>query len=140
MAAKPKLSRRAFLVLAARLLAWLSAFLGTAGLIHFLSFKPDPPPPKVFEIGSESNFPMNSRTVLPDIPAVLIHTQSGFAALSLVCPHLSCTVEVNPSGFRCPCHGSQYDAQGELVRGPSTTSLKSLRLERSSEGKLVLHV
>lgn len=25
--------------------------------------------------------------------------------------------------FMCPCHGSQYDAQGKKVRGPAPTSL-----------------
>ena len=140
MEVKSNLSRRTFLIASARALAWFSALLGTAGLIRFLSFKPDPPPPKVFEIGPETGYPLNSRTALPDIPAVLIRTQDGLNALSLVCPHLSCTVEVLPDGFRCPCHGSLYDSQGGLLRGPSTASLKTLRVERSSEGNLVIYV
>jgi cytochrome b6-f complex iron-sulfur subunit len=46
-------------------------------------------------------------------------------AVSPICTHLGCTVEWNldKNHFVCPCHGSQYDSEGRVVRGPAQRSL-----------------
>jgi len=46
-------------------------------------------------------------------------------ALNAVCTHLGCVVPWNRAAnkFMCPCHGSQYDATGKVVRGPAPLSL-----------------
>jgi len=45
--------------------------------------------------------------------------------LNAVCTHLGCVVPWVPSEnkFKCPCHGSQYNNQGKVVRGPAPLSL-----------------
>jgi cytochrome b6-f complex iron-sulfur subunit len=45
--------------------------------------------------------------------------------INSVCTHLGCVVPWNASEnkFICPCHGSQYDATGKVVRGPAPLSL-----------------
>ncbi|MGQ4650194.1 cytochrome b6-f complex iron-sulfur subunit [Lyngbya aestuarii] len=45
--------------------------------------------------------------------------------LNAVCTHLGCVVPWNASAnrFICPCHGSQYDNTGKVVRGPAPLSL-----------------
>ncbi|MQL87168.1 hypothetical protein Taro_019708 [Colocasia esculenta] len=42
-----------------------------------------------------------------------------------VCTHLGCVVPWNAAEnkFICPCHGSQYNNQGRVVRGPAPLSL-----------------
>jgi cytochrome b6-f complex iron-sulfur subunit len=74
------------------------------------------------------------------IPAVLIHTEDGFLAFGLACTHLGCTVEQKDEGFECPCHGSRYDDQGYVTRGPSKAPLKRLRVETNETGNLVLYM
>merc|ERR1719335_281675 len=46
-------------------------------------------------------------------------------ALNAVCTHLGCVVPWNRAAnkFMCPCHGSQYDETGKVVRGPAPLSL-----------------
>jgi cytochrome b6-f complex iron-sulfur subunit len=68
--------------------------------------------------------------------AVLLETSSGkllvahaaqdtFNAMTAVCTHEACTVERYQSGtFTCPCHGSQYNTSGTVVKGPAPTSLR----------------
>jgi cytochrome b6-f complex iron-sulfur subunit len=134
-----KTSRRDFLKLATRGLLYFSGLLGLGGLLRFLSYEPDPPPPARFEIGLATDYPLNSRTVLPAIPAVLIYNSHGFSALSLVCSHLGCTVEVKPNDYACPCHGSRYDLSGNVTRGPASSPLPPLRVELTKDGKLVVY-
>lgn len=45
--------------------------------------------------------------------------------INAVCTHLGCVVPWNASKnrFICPCHGSQYDKTGKVVRGPAPLSL-----------------
>ncbi|MGB3533222.1 MAG: cytochrome b6-f complex iron-sulfur subunit [Microcoleaceae cyanobacterium] len=61
-------------------------------------------------------------------PTYLIVENDGTLAdygLNAVCTHLGCVVPWNGSEnkFMCPCHGSQYNAQGKVVRGPAPLSL-----------------
>ena len=45
--------------------------------------------------------------------------------INAVCTHLGCVVPWNAAEnkFKCPCHGSQYDSNGKVVRGPAPLSL-----------------
>ncbi len=45
--------------------------------------------------------------------------------INSICTHLGCVVpwDTNENKFKCPCHGSQYDATGKVVRGPAPLSL-----------------
>ncbi|MBE9115873.1 cytochrome b6-f complex iron-sulfur subunit [Lusitaniella coriacea LEGE 07157] len=61
-------------------------------------------------------------------PTYLVVTEDKTIAeygLNAVCTHLGCVVPWNGSEnkFKCPCHGSQYNAQGKVVRGPAPLSL-----------------
>ena len=133
------LSRRDFLKLARDGFLYLSGALVLGGLLRFLSFQTEPTPQTEFDLGFAENYPLNSRTLFPNIPAVLIHTESRFSALSLVCTHLGCSVESDTQGFACPCHGSRFGADGKVTHGPAVKPLTSLRIEMTEDNKLILH-
>jgi cytochrome b6-f complex iron-sulfur subunit len=135
----PNPSRRDFLKLATTGLLSAAGLIGLGGLIRFLDYETDPPRKTVIDLGSVSQYPAGSRTMLPDVPAILISTPTGFTALSLVCTHLGCTVEQSPNGFQCPCHGSLYSPQGEVQGGPARRPLEALKVEISPDGHLLLH-
>jgi len=135
----PEISRRDFLKLARDGFLYLSGALALGGLLRFLNYQAEPAPQTEFDLGSTDNFPLNSQTLLANIPAVLLHAASGFSALSLVCTHLGCTVEQMPEGFTCPCHGSRYEANGNVLKGPAKLPLQKLRVEVGDNDHLILH-
>ena len=58
----------------------------------------------------------------------MLVVRSGTASVSAftaTCTHQQCTVTGFTEGvFQCPCHGSRYDTNGAVVRGPSTQNLR----------------
>ncbi|WP_425837075.1 FAD-dependent oxidoreductase [Streptomyces fractus] len=72
----------------------------------------------------------------PDSGAVL-RTQGGRSAvyrdpdgklhaLSARCTHLGCLVAFNAAerAWECPCHGSRFDTDGQVIQGPATRALE----------------
>ena len=133
------LPRRDFLKLARDGFLWLSGALALGGLFRFLDYESNPAPQTEFDLGPAVNYPLNSRTLLANVPAVLLHAESGFSALSLVCTHLGCTVEQNTDGFVCPCHASRFDEDGNVTHGPASKPLHSLRVEVSVDDRIFLY-
>ncbi len=58
--------------------------------------------------------------------AVTRVSETEVVAVSRVCTHEACTVGLPASPgavMECPCHGSQFRASGQLVRGPAPRAL-----------------
>lgn len=50
---------------------------------------------------------------------------STFTAIDATCTHEGCTVNgVNGAVYVCPCHGSRYNRNGQVVNGPAKASLR----------------
>jgi cytochrome b6-f complex iron-sulfur subunit len=133
------LSRRDFLKLARDGFLTLSGALAFVGLIRFLDYDPKPAQKTEFDLGLAEKYPIGSRTILPQIPALLIHAENGFSALSLTCTHLGCTLEQDAQGFACPCHNSRFDAEGRITHGPAAKSLIALQIEILEDSTLLLY-
>ena len=133
-----KLSRRDFIKLSTNALFGLSGLIGLGGLIRFFSCYP-PEAPIEFDLGGVANYPVGSRIVRSDIPAVIFNRDGEIIAYSLVCTHLGCTLAESASGFDCPCHGSQFDENGDVLAGPAQKPLKNLRVEILEDDTLKLY-
>lgn len=70
---------------------------------------------------------------------LLVLDGGGFAALSSICTHRGCTVDLGGPGLKCPCHGSQYDREGRVTRGPAARSLTRYPV-RTSGDELIIEV
>jgi glycine/D-amino acid oxidase-like deaminating enzyme/nitrite reductase/ring-hydroxylating ferredoxin subunit len=59
--------------------------------------------------------------------AVHRSTDGQVSMCSAICPHLGCVVAWNAveKTWDCPCHGSRFDAHGEVIVGPANTHLKA---------------
>lgn len=74
-----------------------------------------------------------------DNGSILVEHNSDdtYKALSGICTHQNCVVsefDGSKSVFVCPCHGSQFDLNGNVKQGPASTKLStySTRVENNS--------
>jgi Rieske Fe-S protein len=74
----------------------------------------------------------------PDPVYVLAQTDGSFIALSPICTHRGCTVDVQGDRLLCPCHGSTYDRAGRVLRGPAERALARYPVRVTSERILVI--
>jgi glycine/D-amino acid oxidase-like deaminating enzyme/nitrite reductase/ring-hydroxylating ferredoxin subunit len=60
--------------------------------------------------------------------AVFRRADGTLVEKSAVCPHMGCLVAWNPveTCWDCPCHGSQFSAEGEVINGPATVGLSAI--------------
>ena len=81
----------------------------------------------VFTIGKVSELPETGSPPanIPKVKLWLSNTDQGVMALYKVCTHLGCLYNWNnqEGKFICPCHGSQFQANGTYIQGPAPRSL-----------------
>jgi menaquinol-cytochrome c reductase iron-sulfur subunit len=75
---------------------------------------------------------LNGPTGKPNLPYDVINM--NFVIFSPICPHLGCRFAWDESGnkFACPCHGSQFNMDGEHLAGPAPRGLDPLPLREQS--------
>jgi glycine/D-amino acid oxidase-like deaminating enzyme/nitrite reductase/ring-hydroxylating ferredoxin subunit len=58
--------------------------------------------------------------------AVYKEEDGSLRSLSAVCTHLACIVHFNTAekSWDCPCHGSRFDLDGSVLKGPATKPLE----------------
>jgi Rieske Fe-S protein len=56
--------------------------------------------------------------------AVRKNSTDQYEALLLECTHQQNQLIANPTGFRCTLHGSEFNLNGQVVKGPAEQSLK----------------
>jgi Rieske Fe-S protein len=50
---------------------------------------------------------------------------NSYSAIDAVCSHESCTVTgADGATYVCPCHGSRYDRNGQVLQGPARAALR----------------
>jgi len=54
----------------------------------------------------------------------------AFAALTAVCTHQGCTISgYGNQIYTCPCHGSQFNTDGQVRRGPAASALRKFQTQ-----------
>lgn len=72
-------------------------------------------------------------------PNVLLKKSDGsLLALSLLCTHVCCTCTYDSASNRvyCPCHGSVFDASGNVLQGPASAPLPQVQLRVDALGNI----
>lgn len=69
-----------------------------------------------------------NNTVLVDVgldgPLAVTQTATDeFVITGTICTHAGCQVRPSSGSLNCPCHGSIFSLDGEVVRGPASSPL-----------------
>ncbi len=141
---KTKLNRREFLNLAwLASLGILSIDLGVVTYFFALPRFREGEFGGTFTVGGTAELPEpgSSPAENPKGRFWLANTAAGVLALYKVCTHLGCLYGwIEEEGiFRCPCHGSQFQQNGDYKLGPAPRSLDRfvVQLVKQSTGELL---
>lgn len=94
-------------------------------------------------LGSLEDFPPGNHP-LRLYRVLLKHELRGpnaeFSAVSMVCTHMTCLLKLSPkAAFTCPCHGSRFSAEGDVLSGPAKKALPWFELSVNDKGEILLH-
>ena len=97
-------------------------------------------PPTKYTVGLPEDYPVNSVVSHPDIRVFIVRSVRGFFALSSVCTHLGCITRYRgqDNAILCPCHGSRFDTNGNVVSGPAPRPLQHLAISLEQDGQLIV--
>jgi cytochrome b6-f complex iron-sulfur subunit len=97
-------------------------------------------PPTSFTVDSPDAVAIGSVLDFPEHRAFVIRLADGFRALSSVCTHLGCITRHQPDGnlIACPCHGSRFSLDGEVIAGPAPHPLHWLQMTLSEKGEILV--
>ena len=137
-----KLSRKGFLNL-----TWGAAGaaalteLSLAGL-KFLSPRPnDGEFGGEFNLGAPDQFPVGSVTPVEAGRFYLVRMEDGgFMAVYRRCTHLGCSVPYDPAQgqFVCPCHGSAFTMDGDVLNPPAPRPLDLFTVSINADGEIIV--
>lgn len=119
---------------------------GSAGLYGSLqSLRPvvSYEPARILEIGSPQdilNISMADFQVA-DRKVTVIKGEKGLYALIRNCTHMGCipNFSTNDGQYLCPCHGSVFTLEGDVVRGPAPEPLYRASLIVNSRGAVEIN-
>ena len=134
MAEDPKdksgVSRREFLTTVGQCAGWggIAASIGGTGVGALRYMIPNVlyEPPSIFKIGKPSDYGIGVDTrLMKERQIWVVRNPKGLYVLVGICRHLGCTPNWFPDQqrFRCPCHGSIYDMEGNVRGGPAPRPL-----------------
>lgn len=136
-----QVSRRYFLELIGAGSIIASAVGGAILSLEYLSPNVLHEPPLKFKAGSLDEYPPDSVTMIVDQKAYIVRAKEGyFYAMSAVCTHLGCITgwKSDDGIIACPCHGSRYDREGNVIAGPAPRPLQRFQISLGDKSELVV--
>lgn len=97
-------------------------------------------PPTRYGVGSPEDYAVDSVVSHPGIRVFVVRTVRGFFALSSVCTHLGCIARwmEQEKTILCPCHGSRFGTNGDVLSGPAPEPLRHLAISLRQDGELMV--
>ena len=95
-------------------------------------------PPSTFKVGRPEDYTVDtvSEKWLKEYRTWVIRNRKGLYAVWARCTHLGCTPRwfSNENRFRCPCHGSNYNIEAEVIAGPAPKPMYRCKIWLDKDG------
>jgi len=132
-----KLTRRDFTERLAFGSFWAAAVSSLAGMAKLLMPAVMPDAATRVKLGYPEELPLGTARLFEDKNLFVFSGADGIYAISAICTHLGCIVSRSPDGqFDCPCHGTKFNARGEVFAGPAPRGLEWLEISQAPNGAL----
>ena len=103
------------------------------------------PPADVGDVpaGSATALSEGSLNAVSGDPVCVGRDAKGVYAMTLICPHQGCDIgqngTVSSQGIYCGCHGSEFNVDGNVLRGPASSPLAHFAVSADASGNLTVH-
>jgi Rieske Fe-S protein len=132
-----KLTRRDFSEKLAFGSFWAAMGASLLGMLKLLKPAVMPEASTRVKLGYPEELPPGTEKYFPEQKLFVFSEGNAIFAISAICPHLGCIVQRLPERrFECPCHGSKFNASGEVFAGPSPSGLPWIQIRRAPNGVL----
>jgi Rieske Fe-S protein len=133
-----RLSRRYFLKV------FVVGAATSASLLNACSSTANGQPEPIGDIaaGNVSALQVGEVKAVPGSPVFIGRDNSGVYAMTTTCTHMGCDLAsgtISATTITCMCHGSQFDLDGAVVKGPANGSLVHYAVTVASDGSLTVH-
>ena len=92
--------------------------------------------------GNVSALPAGSLEAVSGEPLIIGRDAQGLYAMTSTCTHAGCDMtlygDVTPQGVYCGCHGSRFDANGNVMRGPASAPLSHFAVAVDASGNITV--
>ena len=122
--------RRDFLGIAAMWAMGASMMFALLGMLRLPRAAVLPAPSKKYKVALPESLADGEPFVPPGRSVALFKDKQGVYAVSTICTHLGCIVKQSAGGFACPCHGSEFNKDGTVTKGPAPKALPWLAVSR----------
>jgi cytochrome b6-f complex iron-sulfur subunit len=85
-----------------------------------------------------SSTSVGSLSVVPSAPAILARDAGGLYAMTITCTHEGCDVVPSGTTLDCPCHGSRFDSNGNVLQGPAGSPLVHFAVTVDASGAITV--
>jgi Rieske Fe-S protein len=116
--------------------------LGATALCACSAGSASPEPVGDVAAGNLSDLPVGSLRPIDSLPVCIGRDDAGVYAMTLTCTHAGCNMAqdgiVGPNGAACACHGSRFDRDGNVVRGPASDPLQHFAVTADPTGNITI--
>lgn len=98
------------------------------------------------ESGEKPSLPLSAldeegRVVVVDTKSaknyLIVRDGEQFSAVELTCTHRGCALQVRRAQLYCPCHGSRFSTDGQVLEGPAEQALISISVTRQGDSLIL---
>lgn len=98
---------------------------------------------EIIPAGNVADLPEGALRTVGSTWVALGRDEVGVYAMKLICTHEQCNIAeqgpIDPSGITCDCHGSQFDRNGYVTKGPANETLEHCKVEIDEYGNITVH-